>query len=97
MEVNSIVILDVMSERIRQIKKWGIQRHEYGEWLKILIEEVGEVAQAMQSGAKWSKETDSSNLYNELIQVAAVACSIAEQVKESDKSWRGTRSKINMV
>lgn len=76
------IINDVMSERIRQLKKWGIQRHEYGEWLKILIEEVGEVAQAMQSGTEWSKDTDSNNLYEELIQVAAVACSIAEQVKE---------------
>lgn len=76
------VMMDVDAERSRQNEKWGRQRHSYGEWLKILVEEVGEVAQAMQKGNEWVKDSDSSNLYEELIQVSAVAQAVAEQVKE---------------
>jgi NTP pyrophosphatase (non-canonical NTP hydrolase) len=73
---------DVKKERLLQIDKWGYQRHPYPVWLTILVEEVGEVAQAMQSDQIWSKDTDDKDLYNELIQVAAVAVAIAEQVRE---------------
>lgn len=73
---------DIFLERMRQNEKWGIQRHEMGRWLAILVEEVGEVAQAMQDGMISQKETDANNLYLELIQVAAVAAAMAEQVKE---------------
>jgi NTP pyrophosphatase (non-canonical NTP hydrolase) len=73
---------DVLLERIRQNEKWGIQRHLYGNWLAILVEEVGEVAQAMQVHWGWGKQSDAQNLYDELIHVAAVASAIAEQVIE---------------
>ncbi|WP_077616868.1 MazG-like family protein [Caenibacillus caldisaponilyticus] len=74
------VMNDILAERDRQDKKWGIQSHEYPIWLMILTEEVGEVAQAMQKEWGWGKKSDASNLYQELIHVAAVAVSIAEQV-----------------
>lgn len=48
---------DVLSERLRQNYMWGKQRHSHGDWLKILIEEVGEVAQAMQKDKHWGKKT----------------------------------------
>lgn len=76
---------DVFMERKRQNLKWGFQRHDMGTWLMILMEEVGEVAQAMQKEKGWGKDTDSSNLYEELIQVAAVASAMAEQVKEGNQ------------
>lgn len=76
------VINEISNERIRQNEKWGVQRHAYGTWLMILIEEVGEVAQAMQSEKGWGKESDADDLYTELIHVAAVASAIAEQVLE---------------
>ena len=76
------VLLTVGLERLLQNKKWGRQRRSLGIWLKILVEEVGEVAQAMQSNESWGKPTDAENLYTELIQVAAVCVAIAEQVKE---------------
>ncbi|MDQ0269963.1 hypothetical protein [Cytobacillus purgationiresistens] len=82
MNLTKVVIDDVAKERVRQNQKWGVQRRSDGDWLKILIEEVGEVAQAMQNGREWSKESDASDLYNELIQTAAVAVEIAEQIKE---------------
>ncbi|PAK49995.1 MazG-like family protein [Priestia megaterium] len=75
----------VLAERISQNEKWGVQRHHMGAWLAILAEEFGEVSQAMQGplGLTSMKETDADDLYKELIQVAAVASAIAEQVKES--------------
>jgi NTP pyrophosphatase (non-canonical NTP hydrolase) len=75
-------LLAVEKERFRQNAIWGRQRHSYGDWLKILVEEVGEVAQAMQIGDVSYKNSDSDDLYKELIQVAAVAVAIAEQVEE---------------
>ncbi|MCK1982209.1 MULTISPECIES: MazG nucleotide pyrophosphohydrolase domain-containing protein [Peribacillus] len=77
---------DVLTERVRQNQKWGLQRHDMGAWLQILIEEVGEVAQAMQKQKGWGKDTDASDLYMELTHVAAVASAIAEQVKEQQDS-----------
>jgi NTP pyrophosphatase (non-canonical NTP hydrolase) len=81
-EQMTIVNMNVFEERLRQNELWGHQRHNQGIWLAILVEEVGEVAQAMQEGMVSQKETDSDNLYKELIQVAAVASAIAEQVLE---------------
>lgn len=37
---------NVMQERIRQERKWGPQHHSIERWLTILMEEVGEAAQA---------------------------------------------------
>lgn len=75
------VMNDVWAERERQNRKWGIQHHAYPYWLTILVEEVGEVAQAMQKGSVAYKSSDANDLYKELIQVAAVAVAIAEHVK----------------
>jgi NTP pyrophosphatase (non-canonical NTP hydrolase) len=80
------VLSDVDKERTRQEQKWGKQRHDYGTWLQILIEEVGEAAQAMQKAKGWGKDSDASDLYEELIHTAAVAVAIAEQVKEGRDS-----------
>ncbi|WP_336822970.1 hypothetical protein [Sporosarcina sp. USHLN248] len=49
------------------------------------VEEVGEVAQAIQQGSVASKDTDADDLYTELIHVAAVASAFAEQVQEERK------------
>jgi len=76
------VLDDISNERINQYGKWGKQRHPYHVWLAILVEEVGEVAQALQKGSVAYKSSDADNLYKELIQVAAVATAIAEQVRE---------------
>ncbi|MGY0692967.1 hypothetical protein ACW2QC_09290 [Virgibacillus sp. FSP13] len=84
-EIRTDVLNDISHERDRQDYKWGMQRHDYGTWLKILVEEVGEVAQAMQVGMVSEKVSDADNLYDELVQVAAVATAIAEQVKENDQ------------
>lgn len=84
-QLKNEVLLAVEAERFRQNALWGKQRHAYGDWLKILVEEVGEVAQAMQKDQGWGKDSDASNLYTELIHAAAVAVAIAEQVLEEKK------------
>ena len=78
------VLKDIELERVRQNSLWGNQSHDIGTWLAILGEEFGEVCQAIQSylGLVSVKETDSSNLYEELIHHAAVTTKMAEQVKE---------------
>lgn len=63
---------NILQERFRQNIKWGKQNHDNGKWLAILGEEFGEVCEVMQEGSIASKETDASNLYKELIHVAAV-------------------------
>jgi hypothetical protein len=76
------VLIDVGKERNRQNEKWGLQRHEHGKWLMILGEEFGEVCQAMQKELGWGKDSDADDPYTELIHLAAVSVSIAEQIKE---------------
>jgi NTP pyrophosphatase (non-canonical NTP hydrolase) len=55
----------IRAERHRQIEKWGHGPMPAGRELAILVEEVGEVATAIQDG-------DIQNLRDELVQVAAV-------------------------
>jgi len=89
-ERREAVRYDIFAERENQNLKWGRQRHPYAVWLGILMEEVGEVAQAVNALTvpAASKDTDADDLYNELIQVAAVAAAIAEQVLEDKKGAR---------
>lgn len=61
----------VGKERDRQDKKWGKQDHEPDRWLRILVEEVGEVARAID-------ENKPEDYITELIQVAAVAIAAVE-------------------
>jgi NTP pyrophosphatase (non-canonical NTP hydrolase) len=83
MNLTTQALCTVADERCRQDKKWGKQRHAYPFWLTILVEEVGEVAQAMQKNSfAYKFESDADDLHKELIQVAAVAVAIAEQVDE---------------
>jgi NTP pyrophosphatase (non-canonical NTP hydrolase) len=59
----------VVEERARQDQKWGVQNHGNLFWLAVLMEEVGELAQAIIQQSK----TDPADAEKELVQVAAVA------------------------
>ena len=83
--IRDTVLNQVDNERLKQDAMWGKQRHDRGTWLAILMEEVGEVAQAMQVNQSWGKKSDAGDLYSELVQVAAVAVAIAEQVAEDEQ------------
>lgn len=73
---------DIYKERERQNAKWGPQRHPHETWYVIAAEEGGEVAQAIQANKGWGKPTDAQNLYEEIVQQAAVLQAFAEQVLE---------------
>lgn len=68
------VIEDVFNERKRQDQKWGEQNHHPYKWMSILSEEVGEASEAVL-------QSNLSNFYNEIVQVAAVSISILEAIK----------------
>ena len=80
MKYTKKVLMDVEQERINQVGRFGKQSHDLAYWYVILGEEVGEVAKAIQ-------EHDGSygDIYDELIQVAAVAVQICEAIKEAEK------------
>ena len=81
MKYMKTVLLDVEQERITQIGRWGKQQHSLAEWYLILAEEVGEVAKAIQ-------EHDGSynEIYDELVQVAAVSIQICEAIKDMEEA-----------
>jgi NTP pyrophosphatase (non-canonical NTP hydrolase) len=72
----------IEAERIRQDGLWGVQRHSLDRWLTILVEEVGEVAKAIQ-GDDPDRVGDEAE--EELVQVAAVAVQIIERIQEARK------------
>lgn len=78
LEVNS----DILRERLRQNTLWGTQRHPYYKWLAIALEEVGEISEAMQVLDGEGKPTDAQDLYEEIVQAAAVLQALGEHVKE---------------
>lgn len=79
----------VRQERERQSKKWGRQNHIVPIWMLILLEEVGESAQAALHDIFGGKSA--GTFKNEIIQVAAVAVQISESPSPADASWRQGR------
>lgn len=67
---------EVLQEHERQIARWGVQSHTPAEWIMILAEEVGELAQAA-----WRAERPKGSperVRREAIHVATLALKIAE-------------------
>jgi NTP pyrophosphatase (non-canonical NTP hydrolase) len=71
---------DIFDERGRQHEKWGEQNHELPTWLMILGEEVGELNQAVLETYFQGAHGGISNIREEAVQVAAVACQIIEYI-----------------
>ena len=68
------VLSEVKEERSLQNLAWGEQDHNPFYWLAVLVEEVGEVAEALVRG----HETTIQDYRHELIQVAAVSIAAIE-------------------
>jgi len=66
----------IEAERAYQDAKWGQQDHTPVAWIPILLEEVGEVARAVN-------ENDVAEYIDELIQVAAVAVAMVESYRRN--------------
>ena len=67
----------VQDERLRQLKKWGIQRHSFSVWGNILSEENGEVSKAIL-------ENNVEELKDELIQTATVALNVYDILMQQE-------------
>lgn len=78
-------IRDILAERQRQDEKWGEQNHSPFAWTTILVEEVGEFAQAALH-YKFGGPA-AINLRAEMIHVAAVALQIIECIDRDNWSW----------
>ena len=80
-------IKDILAERARQEILWGNQTHTLTQWLSILVEEIGEVANEineMNSTKEPKKKLEHlKNYRTELVQVAAVALQMIEKVDEA--------------
>ena len=74
----SNALLDVLDERKRQDEKWGEQNHSPYIYLAILLEEVGELAQAILHSQFGGKAGGFDNVRKEAIHTAAVALAIIE-------------------
>lgn len=76
-------ISSVITERTRQDAKWGEQNHDPTVWMGILMEEVGELAQAVNETWFDNGEAERAkggylNMRAEAVQVAAVAVALVE-------------------
>lgn len=78
------IIIDILNECLRQDTKWGAGRnHKPERWLVILMEEVGEAAEAALDViyANPSQIVDAKiRLRTELVQSAAVIVQIVEWI-----------------
>ena len=76
----------VRTERKYQDRKWGYpQNNTPFEWISILLEEVGELAEAMNNALLGPCANGKMiDAIEEAVQVAAVATSIVEHLTEED-------------
>jgi NTP pyrophosphatase (non-canonical NTP hydrolase) len=74
------VLSEVRAERERQHTRWGSQRPDWAIWLAILMEEVGESAEAALKAQY--EGAPLQDLRDEMVQVAAVAVAMLEHLDE---------------
>lgn len=67
----------VAAGKLRQLSKWGLQRHPPEEWMLYLTEEVGELAKAIAED-KYDRGGSPAAVVSEAIQVATLALTIVE-------------------
>lgn len=78
-------------ERQRQDEKWGVQNHEPEWWLTILMEEVGELAQAIlethfDKNPEHLTKGGIMNIRKEAVQCAAVAMALIECIDRNQNT-----------
>lgn len=73
-----LTIID--EENKRQLREWGIQCRSPFEWLTYLVEEVGELAEAISES--YYRDKNKISIRNEAIQAATLALKIAEMIDD---------------
>ena len=84
----------VQAERARQDMKWGEQNHTPEGWLPILVEELGELAEAINetrfdNGPEQRLKGGARNIVKEATHCAAVAQAIVENMYRNHESEMG--------
>jgi NTP pyrophosphatase (non-canonical NTP hydrolase) len=80
-----MALIAVLAERSRQNKKWGEQNHDPFTYLTILVEEVGEYAEAALHARFGGPKAE--GLYAEATHVAAVGLAIVECLERAKWGW----------
>lgn len=68
----------IFIENFKQIEKWGVQNRTPFEWLTYLMEEVGELSEAVSNSVYDRSENNNENVVFEAIQVVTLSLKIAE-------------------
>jgi NTP pyrophosphatase (non-canonical NTP hydrolase) len=76
-----ILIQEVLEERDRQDRKWGVQRHAPETWMLITGEEFGEVSKAV---LEWRWGASDVEIRKELIQLVACGLAFLESLQRMD-------------
>jgi NTP pyrophosphatase (non-canonical NTP hydrolase) len=66
------ILNDVFDERDRQDNKWGEQNHPDEWWLPILVEEIGELSEAMLDAHFGMSPDKPTDVRKELVEAIAV-------------------------
>jgi NTP pyrophosphatase (non-canonical NTP hydrolase) len=80
-------LVSVLDERQRQDQQWGEQNHDPYTYMAILIEELGEMAQAALQTQFGGKHGGLDHLREEAVQTAAVALAIVECLDHGKWHW----------
>jgi NTP pyrophosphatase (non-canonical NTP hydrolase) len=83
----SSALYSVIEERLRQDNKWGEQNHDPYTYMAILMEELGEMAQAALQTQFGGKHGGLDHLREEAVQTAAVALAIVECLDRGKWRW----------
>lgn len=84
-KIKLYILNDILKERNFQDKKWGSQKYSMELWYAILGEEFGEVGKAI---LEYKTDIDlevKDDIRDELIQVAAVAMAMIEQIDSDEE------------
>ena len=77
----------MQDEHVAQIEKWGHQTHNIWCWLGFLVEEVGELSNAISEYIY--RGGDVEDISDEAIQVAVLAGKISDMANRLPKQKRG--------
>ncbi len=91
--MQNMAVIDIGIERSMQDAKWGVQNHAPEWWLAILMEEVGELAQAILE-THFDNGTDlggTANIRKEAVQCAAVAMAMIECIDRNAPTTKESR------
>lgn len=85
------ILEEILEERYNQERQWGEQNHHPEKWLIILMEEVGEVAEAVLEAFPHTHQLKTKEYWldmyrRELIQTAAVAVAAVESIDRMEEN-----------